>query len=116
MFFLFFFFFRLLLLLLQTYGDAAKTKTISRRKSERIARILRGEDRSNGADSSKFRFWVRAKGFRLGATAGNSDSSSSSPSSSISSDLLSAAEPLSATNDPSHDELYVVTSTAKVKK
>jgi hypothetical protein len=29
---------------------------------------------------------------------------------------LSAAEPLSATNDPSHDELYVVTSTAKVKK
>nr|SVE84847.1 EOG090X05H5 [Daphnia pulex] len=98
-----------------TYGDAAKTKTISRRKSERIARILRGEDRSNGADSSKFRFWVRAKGFRLGATAGNSDSSSSSsPSSSISSDLMSsAAEPLSATNDPSHDELYVVTSTAK---
>ncbi|XP_046630991.1 mucin-19-like [Daphnia pulicaria] len=100
---------------MQTYGDAAKTKTISRRKSERIARILRGEDRSNGADSSKFRFWVRAKGFRLGATAGNSDSSSSSsPSSSISSDLMSAAaEPLSATNDPSHDELYVVTSTAK---
>jgi hypothetical protein len=30
--------------------------------------------------------------------------------------MSSAAEPLSATNDPSHDELYVVTSTAKVKK
>nr|SVE76361.1 EOG090X05H5 [Daphnia longispina] len=105
-----------------TYGDAAKTKTISRRKSERIARILRGEDRSNGADSSKFRFWVRAKGFRLGGTAGNpttdsSSSSSSSPSSSISSADLMSAEPQTlpfpGTNDPSHDELYVVTSTAK---
>jgi hypothetical protein len=30
--------------------------------------------------------------------------------------MSAAAEPLSATNDPSHDELYVVTSTAKVKK
>lgn len=75
----------------QTYGDAAKTKTISRRKSERIARILRGEDRSNGADSSKFRFWVRAKGFRLGAP----------PSSDL--PVGDAA-----------DDLYVVTSTIKV--
>ncbi|KAI9551655.1 hypothetical protein GHT06_021991 [Daphnia sinensis] len=103
---------------MQTYGDAAKTKTISRRKSERIARILRGEDRSNGADSSKFRFWVRAKGFRLGAngTAGNPTDSSSS-SSSISSDLMSAQSspfPGNGGNDPTaHDDLYVVTSTTK---
>nr|SVE73532.1 EOG090X05H5 [Daphnia atkinsoni] len=102
---------------MQTYGDAAKTKTISRRKSERIARILRGEDRSNGADSSKFRFWVRAKGFRLGAnaTAGNPVDSSSSAS--ISSDLMSA-ETLpflgNGANDPAAlDDLYVVTSTTK---
>nr|SVE75100.1 EOG090X05H5 [Daphnia dolichocephala] len=94
---------------MQTYGDAAKTKTISRRKSERIARILRGEDRSNGADSSKFRFWVRAKGFRLGAAAAagaNPAADSSSTSSSQPMIFLAGdATPL--------DDLYVVTSTTK---
>ena len=92
-------FFLLFLSLLQTYGDAAKTKTISRRKSERIAKILRGEDRSNGADSSKFRFWVRAKGFRLGK--GDDDNSS---------DVGGG----NGNNADDPQDLYVVTSTAKV--
>ena len=126
---------------LQTYGDAAKTKTISRRKAERIGRILRGHDRSNGADSSKFRFWVRAKGFRLGppgsSTSTSSSSSSSSLSTSSSNSSSTVASPsgngggddeadddAAAADDDAAaaaaadrsviDDLYVVTSTAKV--
>ena len=91
----------------QTYGDAAKTKTISRRKAERIGKILRGEDRSNGADSSKFRFWVRAKGFRLGTpqvgAAGAADVRPATPP---------HRQPIGAEDS---QELYVVTSTAKVR-
>ncbi|KAK3930396.1 Nucleolar protein 4 [Frankliniella fusca] len=49
-----------------TYGDAAKTKTITLSKYARIVRTLRGEE-VNSAENSKFRFWVRSKGFRLGA-------------------------------------------------
>ena len=49
-----------------TYGDAAKTKTITLAKYARIVRTLRGEE-VNSAENSKFRFWVRSKGFRLGA-------------------------------------------------
>ncbi|XP_062574974.1 nucleolar protein 4-like isoform X2 [Saccostrea cucullata] len=50
---------------LQNYGDSGKTKTVTRKKYERIVKILSGEEPST-ADNSKFRFWVKAKGFRLG--------------------------------------------------
>lgn len=52
-----------------TYGDSAKTKTITQRKYARIIKTLRGEE-SNSAENSKFRFWVKAKGFRMGPPPG----------------------------------------------
>ncbi|XP_059617731.1 nucleolar protein 4 [Phlebotomus argentipes] len=47
---------------LKTYGDLAKTKTITLRKQARIIKALSGQE-TNNPDSSKFRFWVKAKGF-----------------------------------------------------
>ena len=49
---------------LQTYGDAGKTKTVTRRKYERIVQLLRGGEPASG-DSAKFKFWVKSKGFQL---------------------------------------------------
>lgn len=49
----------------QTYGDSAKTKTVTKKKYNRIVKILKGEESSN-VENSKFRFWVKAKGFKLG--------------------------------------------------
>lgn len=46
---------------LKTYGDLAKTKTITLRKQARIIKALSGQE-TNNPDSSKFRFWVKAKG------------------------------------------------------
>ncbi|XP_012550855.1 nucleolar protein 4 isoform X1 [Bombyx mandarina] len=54
---------------IQTYGDQAKTKTITLKKYARILRTLRGEE-CNSSDSSKFRFWVKAKGFYVGKPPG----------------------------------------------
>lgn len=54
---------------IQTYGDLAKTKTITLKKYARIIRTLRGEEVVS-ADNSKFRFWVKAKGFCVGRPAG----------------------------------------------
>ncbi|XP_049701897.2 nucleolar protein 4 isoform X3 [Helicoverpa armigera] len=54
---------------IQTYGDLAKTKTITLKKYGRILRTLRGEE-CNSSDSSKFRFWVKAKGFHVGKPPG----------------------------------------------
>jgi hypothetical protein len=48
----------------KTYGDSAKTKTVTRKKYDRIVKILRGEE-SSSVENSKFRFWVKAKGFKL---------------------------------------------------
>ncbi|EDW11880.2 uncharacterized protein Dmoj_GI12769 [Drosophila mojavensis] len=47
---------------LKTYGDQAKTKTITLRKKVRILKALEGKEHSR-PDSSKFRFWVKTKGF-----------------------------------------------------
>ncbi|XP_065356490.1 uncharacterized protein LOC135950894 [Calliphora vicina] len=47
---------------LKTYGDQAKTKTITMRKKVRILKALEGKEHSR-PDSSKFRFWVKSKGF-----------------------------------------------------
>lgn len=50
---------------LKTYGDSGKTKTVTRRKYDRIVRILTGEEEPS-TENSKFRFWVKAKGFKIG--------------------------------------------------
>ncbi|KAJ8033014.1 Nucleolar protein 4 [Holothuria leucospilota] len=58
---------------LRNYGDSGKTKTVTKRKYERIVKVLRGKDRFSGSASSengKFRFWVRGKGFKLGKPLG----------------------------------------------
>jgi len=106
---------------MQTYGDTAKTKTISRRKADRISKILRGEDSSNGADSSKFRFWVRAKGFRLGAPQLTAIPSQRDANDDINGHhhrtnhyqqpQQQQQQPMHHVDDP--EELYVVTSTGK---
>ncbi|KAI1287573.1 Nucleolar protein 4 [Halotydeus destructor] len=49
---------------MKTYGDSAKTKTVTTKKYNRIVKILKGEESSN-VENSKFRFWVKAKGFRI---------------------------------------------------
>lgn len=49
---------------MQTYGDLTKTKTITLKKYDRIVRTLKGLI-PNVAENSKFRFWVRTKGFKL---------------------------------------------------
>ena len=49
----------------KTYGDLAKTKTVTLKKYARILRTLQG-DEVISADNSKFRFWVKAKGFHIG--------------------------------------------------
>ena len=50
---------------LQNYGDSGKTKTVTTKKYDRIVRILSGQEHAT-TENSKFRFWVKAKGFRLG--------------------------------------------------
>ncbi|KAI1902006.1 hypothetical protein AGOR_G00040270 [Albula goreensis] len=50
---------------LRTYGDSGKTKTVTRRKYERIVQLLNGSE-SNSSDNAKFKFWVKSKGFQLG--------------------------------------------------
>ncbi|KAG8233961.1 hypothetical protein J437_LFUL014239 [Ladona fulva] len=94
-----------------TYGDAAKTKTVTRRKYARILRTLRGDttvggagaDGSNSAENSKFRFWVKAKGFRIGPPPGHPKSPSFERTS---------MRRNSVTQDP---PLYVPTATVKVR-
>lgn len=49
---------------LKNYGDSGKTKTVTQNKYLKIVRILTGEEQFT-AENSKFRFWVKAKGFRL---------------------------------------------------
>lgn len=56
---------------LRTYGDSAKTKTVTRRKYDKILQALSlAEDSDAYADAShinaKFKFWVKSKGFQVG--------------------------------------------------
>uniref|UniRef100_A0A6A7FTA1 Nucleolar protein 4-like Protein n=1 Tax=Hirondellea gigas TaxID=1518452 RepID=A0A6A7FTA1_9CRUS len=53
---------------LQTYGDSAKTKTITKNKYQRILQILRGDYIDN--ETSKFKLWVKGRGFRIGPPPG----------------------------------------------
>lgn len=51
----------------KTYQDSSKTKTITSKKYERIVKTLAGEIK-NCAENSKFRFWMKCKGFKLDVT------------------------------------------------
>uniref|UniRef100_A0A3P9K3P2 Nucleolar protein 4-like b n=2 Tax=Oryzias latipes TaxID=8090 RepID=A0A3P9K3P2_ORYLA len=61
---------------LRTYGDSGKTKTVTRRKYNRILQTLlqgtdsRGgaaaQDKDGGNGNAKFKFWVKSKGFQVG--------------------------------------------------
>jgi len=55
---------------LTTYGDSAKTKTITRKKAQRIAALLKSNEKELGAEpagseGAKFRLWVKSKGLQL---------------------------------------------------
>ncbi|XP_077473515.1 nucleolar protein 4 [Stigmatopora argus] len=59
---------------LRTYGDSGKTKTVTRRKYNKIMQTLLQNDEADGVyvqDNShinaKFKFWVKSKGFQVGA-------------------------------------------------
>lgn len=73
---------------MRTYGDSAKTKTITTKKYSRIVNLLKSiENKDNngqqpqhvgvpepsGSDLAKFRLWVKSKGFHLGPPAGHDD-------------------------------------------
>uniref|UniRef100_A0A224YPH1 PNUTS protein n=1 Tax=Rhipicephalus zambeziensis TaxID=60191 RepID=A0A224YPH1_9ACAR len=87
---------------LRTYGDSAKTKTVTRKKYQRILKILKGEEQTS-AENSKFRFWVKAKGFKMGLPPGH-------PQQSVHKAALAAA----AAKSPPEQLLFVPCS--KVKK
>ena len=57
---------------LSTYGDSAKTKTITLKKAFRIQALLRcgekdggGGTEPAGSEAAKFRLWVKSKGLQL---------------------------------------------------
>lgn len=62
---------------LRTYGDSGKTKTVTRRKYNKILQTLLPVDQQNSTGvflrdqsatiSARFKFWVRSKGFQVGA-------------------------------------------------
>ncbi len=71
---------------MRTYGDSAKTKTITTRKYARIVALLKSlEKDSHGepgsttttggstSEAAKFRLWVKSKGFHLGPPMGHQD-------------------------------------------
>uniref|UniRef100_A0AAY4EBL5 Nucleolar protein 4 helical domain-containing protein n=1 Tax=Denticeps clupeoides TaxID=299321 RepID=A0AAY4EBL5_9TELE len=60
---------------LRTYGDSGKTKTVTRRKYNKIMQTLLQGDEADGVyvDNShinaKFKFWVKSKGFQVGGSS-----------------------------------------------
>lgn len=74
---------------LRTYGDSGKTKTVTRRKYNKILQtLLQGdEENSNGvflhdkatSINAKFKFWVRSKGFQVGAAQESGPGSTERP-------------------------------------
>lgn len=62
---------------LRTYGDSGKTKTVTRRKYNKILQtLLQGDEenshgvflheKGNNHINAKFKFWVKSKGFQVG--------------------------------------------------
>lgn len=89
---------------LQTYGDQAKTKTITRNKYQRILQILRGDYIEN--ESSKFKLWVKGRGFRIGPPPGYYHPS-------LMDSMGKSAVDYNPDKDPCPD-IYVQTGTIKV--
>ncbi|KAJ8016341.1 hypothetical protein DPEC_G00006200 [Dallia pectoralis] len=62
---------------LRTYGDSGKTKTVTRRKYNKILQTLLHADDPDAVytESShinaKFKFWVKSKGFQVGTIPGD---------------------------------------------
>ncbi|XP_034447055.1 nucleolar protein 4-like isoform X2 [Hippoglossus hippoglossus] len=50
---------------LRTYGDSGKTKTVTRRKYNKILQVLLLQEKSSGHINAKFKFWVKSKGFQV---------------------------------------------------
>ena len=94
---------------LQTYGDSAKTKTITRNKYQRILQILRGDYVDN--ETSKFKLWVKGRGFRIGPPPGYLNGGVEDPI------ITQLTPPPSLDYNPDKDpypDIYVQTGTVKV--
>lgn len=97
---------------LQTYGDSAKTKTITRNKYQRILQILRGDYVDN--ETSKFKLWVKGRGFRIGPPPGYLNGGVEDPTTII----TQLAPPPGLDYNPDKDpypDIYVQTGTIKVR-
>ncbi|XP_063064324.1 nucleolar protein 4-like b isoform X2 [Engraulis encrasicolus] len=70
---------------LRTYGDSGKTKTVTRRKYDKILQTLLQGDDSKGAYlesnhiNAKFKFWVKSKGFQVGRVEDRNANGGSGP-------------------------------------
>ncbi|XP_040008160.1 nucleolar protein 4-like [Xiphias gladius] len=75
---------------LRTYGDSGKTKTVTRRKYNKILQtLLQGDEensngvflheKSNNHINAKFKFWVKSKGFQIGTLQDGKNGSSDRP-------------------------------------
>lgn len=75
---------------LRTYGDSGKTKTVTRRKYNKILQtLLQGDEennnglflheKSNNHINAKFKFWVKSKGFQVGTLQDAKNGSSDRP-------------------------------------
>ncbi|KAJ8370713.1 hypothetical protein SKAU_G00107410 [Synaphobranchus kaupii] len=70
---------------LRTYGDSGKTKTVTRRKYNKILQTLLQNDESGGVYiesnhiNAKFKFWVKSKGFQVGSIQGDHNGASGKP-------------------------------------
>ncbi|KAK3862314.1 hypothetical protein Pcinc_031810 [Petrolisthes cinctipes] len=94
---------------LQTYGDSAKTKTITRNKYQRILQILRGDYVDN--ETSKFKLWVKGRGFRIGTPPGYLNGGTDDP---ILLTQITQTQPLDYNPDKDpYPDIYVQTGTVK---
>ncbi|KAK2851967.1 hypothetical protein Q5P01_008243 [Channa striata] len=75
---------------LRTYGDSGKTKTVTRRKYNKILQtLLQGDeensngvflhDKGNSHINAKFKFWVKSKGFQVRTLQDGKNGSSDRP-------------------------------------
>lgn len=75
---------------LRTYGDSGKTKTVTRRKYNKILQtLLQGDEENNNGVfiqeknsnhiNAKFKFWVKSKGFQVGTLQDGKNGASDRP-------------------------------------
>ncbi|CAL4072639.1 unnamed protein product, partial [Meganyctiphanes norvegica] len=106
---------------LQTYGDSAKTKTITRNKYQRILQILRGDYIDN--ETSKFKLWCKGRGFRIGPPPGYIPLPLTEPANDAHMHITALTAPIVPPNTPitveynadkdPHPDIYVQTGTVK---